>query len=34
MTSIDRDFFLRHYEEEIVENKLILKDMVRLSMDV
>ncbi|ALS37087.1 ribosomal protein S18 acetylase RimI-like enzyme [Enterococcus rotai] len=34
MTSIDRDFFLRHYEEEIVENKLILKDMVRLSIDV
>ncbi|EOL49049.1 GNAT family N-acetyltransferase [Enterococcus caccae] len=34
MTSIDRDFFLRHYEEEIVENKLILRDMVRLSMDV
>ncbi|EOI06403.1 hypothetical protein UAY_00454 [Enterococcus moraviensis ATCC BAA-383] len=34
MTSIDRDFFIRHYEEEIVENKLILKDMVRLSMDV
>lgn len=34
MTSIDRDFFIRHYEEEIVENKLILKDMVRLSIDV
>ncbi|WP_086314213.1 hypothetical protein A5821_001811 [Enterococcus sp. 7F3_DIV0205] len=34
MTSIDHDFFLRHYEEEIVENKLILKDMVRLSLDL
>lgn len=34
MTNIDRDFFLRHYKEEIVENKLILKDMVRLSIDV
>lgn len=34
MTSIDRDFFLRHYEEEIIENKLILKDMVRLCIDL
>lgn len=34
MTSIDRNFFLRHYEEEIIENKLVLKDMVRLSIDV
>lgn len=34
MTSIDRDFFLRHYEEKIIENRLVLKDMVRLSIDV
>ncbi|WP_207694690.1 hypothetical protein DOK67_0000490 [Enterococcus sp. DIV0212c] len=34
MTGIDRDFFLRHYEEEIIENKLVLKDMVRLSIDI
>lgn len=34
MTSIDRDFFIRHYEEEIVENKLVLRDMVRLSQDI
>ncbi|MBP2098756.1 GNAT family N-acetyltransferase [Enterococcus rivorum] len=34
MTSIDKDFFIRHYEEEIVENGLILKDMVRLSLDL
>lgn len=34
MTGIDRDFFIRHYEEEILENKLVLKDMVRLSIDV
>ncbi|MEI5994582.1 GNAT family N-acetyltransferase [Candidatus Enterococcus mansonii] len=34
MTHIDRDFFLRHYEDEIVENKLVLKDMVRLSIDL
>lgn len=34
LTSIDRDFFVRHYKEEIIENKLILKDMVRLSLDL
>lgn len=34
MTSIDRDFFLRHYEEKIIENRLVLKGMVRLSIDV
>jgi GNAT superfamily N-acetyltransferase len=34
MTSIDHDFFIRHYDEEIVENKLVLKDMVRLSIDL
>ena len=34
MSGIDRDFFVRHYKDEIVENKLILKDMVRLSQDV
>lgn len=34
MMSIDRDFFVRHYEEKIVENGLVLKDMVRLSQDL
>lgn len=34
LTSIDRDFFLRHYKEEIIENKLVLKDMIRLSIDL
>lgn len=34
MTGIDRDFFLRHYSNEIIENKLVLKDMVRLRIDV
>lgn len=34
MTSIDRDFFLRHYEEEIYENGMRLYDMVRLSQDL
>lgn len=33
MVSIDTDFFNRHYETEIIENRLILKDMVRLRLD-
>ena len=34
MTSIETDFFVHHYENEIIENKLILKDMVRLRLDL
>lgn len=34
MISIDRDFFVRHYAEPIIENGLVLKDMVRLSQDI
>ncbi|OFI48246.1 GNAT family N-acetyltransferase [Floricoccus tropicus] len=34
LSYIDKDFFIRHYKEEIEENGLILKDMVRLSMDI
>ncbi|EHB48566.1 MULTISPECIES: GNAT family N-acetyltransferase [Paenibacillus] len=34
MTAIDRDFFVRHYEEEIYENGMRLRDMVRLSQDL
>ncbi|MFH0070802.1 GNAT family N-acetyltransferase [Peribacillus sp. NPDC056705] len=34
MVSIDRDFFIRHYEEEIYENGMQLRDMVRLSLDL
>lgn len=34
MTGIDRDFFVRHYEEEIYENGILLRDMVRLSQDL
>lgn len=34
MVSIDKNFFTRHYEGEILENRLILKDMVRLSLDL
>lgn len=34
MTHIDRDFFLRHYEEPIFENGIQCADMVRLAMDL
>jgi ribosomal protein S18 acetylase RimI-like enzyme len=34
MTSIERDYFITHYEEPIVENNLILKDMVRLQQQL
>ncbi|WP_179203807.1 MULTISPECIES: GNAT family N-acetyltransferase [Vagococcus] len=34
ITGVDRDFFLRHYPEEIIENGLILKDMIRLQQDL
>ena len=32
ITGIDQDFFVHHYDEEIIENGLILKDMVRLQL--
>lgn len=34
MTSIDRNFFIRHYEEPIFENGIQVIDMVRLSQDL
>ncbi|XOK64332.1 GNAT family N-acetyltransferase [Paenibacillus elgii] len=34
MTWIDRDFFIRHYEEPIYENGMQVIDMVRLSQDL
>ncbi len=34
MTSIDRDFFIRHYDEPIFENGIQVIDMVRLSLDL
>lgn len=35
MVAIDRDFFVRHYEEPIIiENGMVLQDMVRLSQDL
>lgn len=32
MTSIDHDFFLKHYDEPIFENGIQCMDMVRLSL--
>ncbi|MFM1650732.1 GNAT family N-acetyltransferase [Brevibacillus sp. B_LB10_24] len=34
MTGIDRDFFVRHYPEEIFEQGIQCRDMVRLSQDL
>ena len=34
MVGIDRDFYVRHYAEEIYENGIQLRDMVRLSQDL
>lgn len=34
MVSIDKDFFSRHYNEKIIENGLVLKDMVRLRLEL
>lgn len=34
ITSIDRDFFIRHYEVDILENGILCRDMIRLSQDL
>lgn len=34
ITGVDRDFFVRHYEEEIFENGIQCRDMVRLAQDL
>lgn len=34
ITGIDKDFFTRHYHEEIYENGIQCVDMIRLSMDL
>jgi ribosomal protein S18 acetylase RimI-like enzyme len=33
LTGIDKDFFVRHYDEEIYENGIQCVDMVRLGID-
>ncbi|PLT46433.1 GNAT family N-acetyltransferase [Paenibacillus sp. FSL W8-1187] len=34
IAGVDRDFFVRHYDEPIVENGIPCVDMIRLSMDL
>ncbi|MFF2090494.1 GNAT family N-acetyltransferase [Paenibacillus sp. NPDC058174] len=34
IVSVDLDFFVRHYEEKIVENGIWCRDMIRLSLDL
>ncbi|MGJ7913347.1 GNAT family N-acetyltransferase [Neobacillus sp. LXY-1] len=34
ITGVDRDFFVRHYDEEIFENNIQVIDMIRLSKDL
>lgn len=34
ITGVDRDFFIRHYSEEIFENGIQVMDMIRLSQDL
>jgi ribosomal protein S18 acetylase RimI-like enzyme len=34
ITGVDRDFFIRHYSEEIFENGIQVVDMIRLSQDL
>ncbi|MDD7793096.1 GNAT family N-acetyltransferase [Clostridium sp. 'White wine YQ'] len=31
---VDKDFFIKHYKEEIMENGIRCKDMIRLEMDL
>ncbi len=34
ITGVDKDFFVRHYPEEIFENGIQCRDMVRLSQNL
>ncbi len=34
ITGVDIDFFIRHYSEEIFENSIQCRDMIRLSQDL
>ncbi|MCM3173102.1 MULTISPECIES: GNAT family N-acetyltransferase [unclassified Paenibacillus] len=34
IVGVDRDFFVRHYEEEIIEGGIRCVDMIRLSLDL
>lgn len=34
IVGVDLDFFIRHYDEEIFENGIQCRDMIRMSMDL
>ncbi|NBJ67873.1 MULTISPECIES: GNAT family N-acetyltransferase [Clostridia] len=34
ITGVDKDFFVKHYSEPIVENGILCTDMIRLSIDL
>jgi ribosomal protein S18 acetylase RimI-like enzyme len=34
ITGVDMDFFIKHYDEEIVENGIQCRDMIRMAMDL
>lgn len=34
IVGVDMDFFLKHYSEEIYENGILCRDMIRLSQDL
>lgn len=34
IVGVDLDFFIRHYDEEIYENGIQCRDMIRMSMDL
>ncbi|EMA6341912.1 GNAT family N-acetyltransferase [Bacillus cytotoxicus] len=34
IVSIDFDYFSKHYEEEIIENGIVCRDMIRLTMSL
>jgi hypothetical protein len=34
ITGVERDFFVRHYEEEIIEDGIRCVDMIRLAIDL
>ncbi|MEL3971895.1 GNAT family N-acetyltransferase [Rossellomorea oryzaecorticis] len=34
IVGVDQDFFIRHYKEEIYENGIQCRDMIRLSLDL
>lgn len=34
IVGVDQDFFVRHYSEEIIENGIQCRDMIRLSQDL